>query len=217
MIQDYILTDELIAEIAERVTLKFNSFIGQNELLDEFKKKRAENERAVNNILTAMEQGIITGSTKDRLLQLEKRKEELAHNIAVQSAIRREPMTVEEITEYLYSFKGLDYALEQNKKRLRHLFIRKVILYNDKCLIYFNFTDRAEALLTLDESLESERTASTTVGDGSLAIANTENKPKHNPVFEFVTFGAPKTDGRKDTKLSAVFLILLSIIINNSR
>ena len=185
------MTDEFIKHIADRVCLKFNAFIGQNELLDEFRRKYAENERAINNILAAMEQGIITGSTKDRLFQLEKRKEELAHNIAVQNSIQRVPMTVEEITEYLYSFKDLDYTNERNKQRLIHLFIRKIILYNDKCLVYFNFTDRAEALLTLDESLESERTAPTSVGDVSSAIAVNENEPEHsNEVFEFVTFGA---------------------------
>jgi len=170
--------------------LKFNSFIGQNDLLDEFRRKHAENERAINNILAAMEQGIITGSTQNRLLQLEKRKEELEHNIAVQNAIQREPLTIEEITEYLYSFKGLDYTNEKNKKRLIHLFIRKVILYNDKCRVYFNFTDRAEALLSLDESLENERTAPTSVGDGSTSAADITNEPEHSPVFEFVDVGA---------------------------
>ena len=105
--------------------MKFNAFIGQNELLDEFRRKYAENERTINNILAAMEQGIITGSTKDRLFQLEKRKEELAHNIAIQNAIQRVPMTVEEITEYLYSFKVLDYTNERNKQRLVHLLSAK--------------------------------------------------------------------------------------------
>ncbi|GHV00816.1 recombinase RecD [Clostridia bacterium] len=192
VIQEHILTDELIAEIADRVSSKFNEFVTQNELLDKFRKKNAENERAIDNILAAMEQGVVTASTKDRLLKLEKRKEELEHNIAVQSSIQREPLTIEEITDYLYSFKGLDCSLESNKKRLIHLFIRKVILYNDKCEVYFNFTDRAEALLSLDESLETARTAPTSVGDGSqpLVAAHKINKPEHNyNVFEFVNFG----------------------------
>jgi hypothetical protein len=103
VIQEHILTDELIAEIADRVCGKFNEFVTQNELLDEFRKKNAENERAINNILAAMEQGIVTASTKDRLLKLEKRKEELEHNIAVQSSIQREPLTVEEMSTYIRS------------------------------------------------------------------------------------------------------------------
>jgi hypothetical protein len=52
----------------------------------------------------------------------------------VQSSIRREPMTIEEITEYLNSFKGLDYTVEKYKKRLIYLFIRKIILCNENAL-----------------------------------------------------------------------------------
>ena len=74
MVQEYVLTDELITDIADRVCLKFNEFTKENELLDEFREKHAENERAINNILMAMEQGVVTVSTKGRLLQLEKRK-----------------------------------------------------------------------------------------------------------------------------------------------
>ena len=187
VVQKYILTDEFIEDIANRVCLKFNSFIGQNEMLDEYKKQSAENDRAINNIVAAIEQGIVTGSTKNRLIQLEKRKEELENNIAIQSAMQRIPLTVDEITEYLNSFKELDYTNEKYKKRLIHLFIRKVILYNNRCFVYFNFTDRAEAMLSIDESLENERIFPTSVGENSPAIISIKNEiePEHSDVFEF--------------------------------
>lgn len=156
-IQESILTDKLISDIAQQVTAKFNAYIGQNELLEEFRRKQNENDRSINNLLSAMEQGIITNSTKTRLEQLEKRKEEIEHNIAVQISIKREPISIFEITRYLHTFKNLDCNIESNKKRLLHLFVRKAILYDDKCHIYFNFTDRAEALLTLEDSLSKRK------------------------------------------------------------
>ena len=77
-------------------------------MIDDFKKLYAENERDINNMLAAIEQGVVTSSTQSRLLNLEKRKDELLHNIAIQNAMQREPMTINEITNYLKSFKGLD-------------------------------------------------------------------------------------------------------------
>ena len=185
VIHDYVLTDDFISQIADRVSQKFNEHITKNELLDDFKKLYAENERAINNMLSALEQGVVTNSTQSRLLSLEKRKDELLHNIAIQNAMQREPMTINEITNYLTSFKGLDYSLENNRKRLIHLFIRKVILHNNKCQVYFNYTDRAEALLSLDESLETEKAVHSDGFDSYIT-----NEPKHSTVFKSVIVGA---------------------------
>ena len=60
------------------------------------------------------------------------------------------------------------------------------------CLRYFNFTDKAEALLTLGESLENERTAPTEVGAVSNSLIADKNKDEaeqSDKVFDFIDFG----------------------------
>ena len=42
---------------------------------------------------------------------------------------------------YLYSFKDLDYSLDNAKQRLIDMFVNRVVLFDKECFIYFNASD----------------------------------------------------------------------------
>ena len=89
-----------------------------------------ETEKALENLLKAIELGIFTQSTKDRLEQLEARKTELETKIICEKARALQMITKEQILEYLHA------ALKRTSKQLISFFVRKIVLFNDHIDIY---------------------------------------------------------------------------------
>lgn len=74
--------DELIDSLADMV-IDLQS--KENTTLPLLKKQLSETEKSINNMLDAIQQGIITSSTKKRLEDLENQKKEIEINIAQES------------------------------------------------------------------------------------------------------------------------------------
>lgn len=74
-----IFVDEVISEISERVTAWRKK---KDTTIPLFQRELAEVEKSLANIMTAIEQGIITSTTKRRLAELEDMKTDLEVKIA---------------------------------------------------------------------------------------------------------------------------------------
>lgn len=74
---DYILSPDIIDTIARSVTDNFNQGLEKSNALILFEKELANVEQALNGFLSAIAAGIVTKSTKERMLSLEGEKEEL--------------------------------------------------------------------------------------------------------------------------------------------
>ena len=70
---DYVLQPQVIQAVAEQVVSKFNSEIIKTATLENLENELKAKEKAINSLLSAIEQGLVTKSAKDRLL-LSKRK-----------------------------------------------------------------------------------------------------------------------------------------------
>ncbi len=70
----YILTLKVIDKLAKLVTEKFNAEISVSTVLLSLKKELKEVNKSINSIMRAIENGIFTKTTKDRLLNLEQVK-----------------------------------------------------------------------------------------------------------------------------------------------
>ncbi|MCM1114320.1 MAG: hypothetical protein NC397_02355 [Clostridium sp.] len=101
--------------------------------------------KAIENIIAAIEQGIITKSTKARLNELEKTKENLETEIAKKS-ITYSMISRDFLVEWFDNFKNLDLTNLDNRRMLIDTFVNSVILYDDKVDFYFNYTDNVKSL-----------------------------------------------------------------------
>ena len=109
----------------------------------------AETESAIGNILKAIEQGIFTPSTKQRLDELEARKEEILVNI--QTAERKKPkLTREQMTAWFYQFRHDDPANREFQKRLIDTFVNAVYVFDDKLVLTYNYQHGTQTI-SLDE------------------------------------------------------------------
>lgn len=149
-IKKIIFDDALMEAIADRV---YQLQDQENSTVPLLKKQLAETEKGIENVLNAIEQGIITPSTKHRLQELEQRKQDLQIEIAKEN-IKKPIITKEQILFWLHRFRNIDTDNVKHRKRLVDSFVNSIVLYDDRIEFYFNYKEGAKTL-TLEELSKS--------------------------------------------------------------
>ena len=93
--------DELIVQIADKLVELQNT---EDNSLPLLRKQLADTNRGIENMLNAIQQGILTSSTKERLEALEKLREELKASI-LQAELEHPKYSREDIIEWISRFK----------------------------------------------------------------------------------------------------------------
>ncbi len=143
-VQTILNDDELLSKIADEV-LKVQG--KENTTLPLLKKQYAEILKSIDNMLNAIQSGIITSSTKERLEKLEQQKTELTVQIS-QEEMERPMLTKEQIVDWLKSLKKYGVKRLEHKRKLINIFVNSVYLYDDKIVINFNYKDGSKAVRT---------------------------------------------------------------------
>jgi DNA invertase Pin-like site-specific DNA recombinase len=105
--------------------------------------------KEIDNVMTAIKQGIITPTTKETLLKLEQDKGELEVNIA-KERIERPVLSREQIKFGLCRFSTTNLDDSEQKQRLIEVFVNSIYVYDDKFVITFNYND-GDKCVTFDE------------------------------------------------------------------
>ena len=134
-------TPDNISKIAKTILLIHEKETNNNSALRILTKKREEAVKASNNIIKAIEQGIITELTKTRMKELEREIMQYDFDIEQEKQKSYSYLTVEEIEVFLKSKVFDDPNDIKIRKLLINTFVREVILYPDKIIITYNFTD----------------------------------------------------------------------------
>ena len=121
----------------------------ENTTLPVLETELREVESGIQNILNAIQMGILTKSTKSRLEELESSKEDLEIKIANEK-IAKPRISAEFVTFWLQKFRKLDINRQDHRKWLINVFVNAIYLYDDKMVITFNYKD-GTVTLTLDD------------------------------------------------------------------
>ena len=133
----------------------------ENVNLPLYEQQLREVDRAIENLLNAIQQGILTKSTKARLEELEANKEDLETRIACEK-LAKPRISAEFITFWLQRFRKLDVRQESHRKMLIDTFINAIFLYDDKVVLTFNYKEGTKTI-TFDDlktALAEEKTSS---------------------------------------------------------
>ena len=130
----------------------------ENTSLPVLKEQLAQTEHGIQNILNAIQQGIFTPSTKQRLEELEETKERLTVSI-LQEELQKPHLSKEQILFFLHRFRAIDTTNEEHRQRLIDSFVNAVYVYDDKIILTFNYQDGTETI-TLDDISGSDLGAS---------------------------------------------------------
>lgn len=93
-----------------------------------------DTKKSIDNLLVALQEGIITTSTKERLTKLENDKTDLEKEIANEENKLSLELSRDEVEKYLRK------ALSASPKILLNNLIEKIIAYDDKIEIYYKYS-----------------------------------------------------------------------------
>ena len=125
----------------------------ENTNLPLYEKQLRDAESGIQNMLNAIQAGILTSSTKERLEQLEETKRELEARIA-EEKLAKPKVTEEFIRFWLLRFRKLDMSLKDQRQALVDTFINAIYLYDDKVLITFNYKEGTQTI-TFEEAAQA--------------------------------------------------------------
>lgn len=126
----------------------------ENTELPLLKKQLAETQKGINNMLNAIQAGIFTPSTKQRLDELEETKSKLEVSI-LQEEMQKPMLTREQVAFFIYRFREFDVANQEQRQRLIDSFVNAVYLYEDKVVLTFNYKEGSKTV-TLAEVESSD-------------------------------------------------------------
>ena len=133
----------------------------ENVNLPLYEQQLRETNNSIENLLNAIQQGILTKSTKNRLEELEAVREELETKIACEK-LAKPKISAEHMAFWLHRFRKLDTTQKEHRKMLIDTFVNAIYLYDDRMLITYNFKDGTKTITfeDINQELSSERTGS---------------------------------------------------------
>ena len=146
------ITTRLLSEenniemIAENIFNLHQKETQDNTQLKFLEKQKQDCVKKSKNIISAIEEGIVTELTKTRLVELENQMAELDFQIAKEKQRNYSFLTIDDITEYLQSKVFANTDDIKIRKLLVNTFIRQIILYEDEIVITYNFVEPTDHL-----------------------------------------------------------------------
>lgn len=131
-------TNDLIKNIADKIISINEERIANDSTLSLLSKELDKVENSISNVLSAIDKGIITSSTKAHLEELENKKKEISEQIAIEATKERMKLTREDVVKYMKT------AITKSPKQMIDLVVKNIILYNDKLEIFFKYNRKQE-------------------------------------------------------------------------
>ncbi len=132
-----VMNDDFVEYIADAVMDLQGK---ESSELPALRQQLAETERGIENMLNAIQMGIINQSTKQRLDELEERKKEIELHI-IQEEIKKPMLSREDVTFWICRFRKLDVSKLDERRRLIDSFVNSVTIFDDHILITFNYKE----------------------------------------------------------------------------
>ena len=145
-----IFSDEIIEQL---IDLIMEAQQQENTRLPVLKDQLRDTEKRLANLLEAIEQGILTPTTKQRLDELEARKEALNTSI-LEEELKKPVLTREWMRFWFEKFRKGDMRDMEHQRQIIDTFVNSVYVFDDRVVLNFNFTDDAKTV-TREEVLGS--------------------------------------------------------------
>ena len=169
-----VFQDELIAQIADKLVELQNA---EDNSLPLLRKQLADTNRGIENMLNAIQLGVLTSSTKERLEELEKLREELKVSI-LQAELERPKYSREDIMEWISQFKHGDPDNKEYQRQIIDIFLNSIYVFDDRLVFTYNYKNGTQTVTMADIF----------AAFGSDLNSCTPPKNNHNPVSRLWLF-----------------------------
>lgn len=180
---------ENIALITNKVFELYCAKFADDADLRRYENELAATDRAIKNILAAIEEGIFTPSTKQRLTELEAKKARIEQAITIESAREKNMLTKENIERYITD------AIKLSAKQMVELLVERIDVFTDKICIKLKYSDSPIEPLTDfsdDTSIQMDAQPDST--------HNNDNPDRKNSCRGFLLFSFTKTHEISQTR-----------------
>ena len=126
---------ETISKIADEIIQLHNQMTKEQSILHLLNEERAKLQKSLNNLMIAIEEGVLTPTTKARVNELEALIAETDMKIFVEQSKLERTLKKDDVEKYI--IEGLQY----DGKALIGSLIDKVVLYEDKIEITYKYTN----------------------------------------------------------------------------
>ena len=154
-----LIQDDAMIERIVQLVMDFQN--QENTTIPLLEKQLREVDRKLDNLMKAIEEGLFTRTTKERLDALEAQKDELTAKIADEK-LRKPSFNADFIRFWLMKFRKFDISQQKQRKALIEIFVNAIFLYDDRMLITFNYKDGSQTI-----RFEDALTAAEAVGNSS--------------------------------------------------
>lgn len=170
VVNNILKNDSVVNYIVDRCMV-IQAQEADTSLADGLRQELAETQKALKNILAAIEAGIFTATTKNRLDELEERAANLKQGIAA-AEIQPPKLSREQLLFIFEKYQGRSVDDPEFMRDIIETFINKIFVYDDKFRVLFNFSEDKEAEITLTET-EEAATGAASLGFGCCGVAST--------------------------------------------
>ena len=139
----------------------------ENTTIPLLEKQLREVNKKLDNLMKAIEDGLYTRTTKERLEALESQKDELTVKIADEK-LKKPSFNEDFIRFWLMKFRKFDISQKKQRKALIEIFVNAIFLYDDRMLITFNYKDGTQ-------TVRFEDTLTADCGEKSLRLRSNES------------------------------------------
>lgn len=170
----HVLTDENIERISTRAMEIIEKEWADTSYLTSLQDSLRDTEKKISNIMRAIEEGIITSSTKSRLEELENEKNVIQKEIYSEE-LKKPTLTKERIKFWLMSFKNGDIKDESYRRKIIDTLVNSIYVYD---------IDKKGRKIVFTFNLSGDNTS--TLESSSIDGLGAPNKSNLNPEFFYV-------------------------------
>lgn len=125
-----------ITKLASEILDLQNQKMKESSVLTLLIEEKKTIETAITNVMHAVESGVVTATTKKRLLELEARLEEIEEQILNEESRQKLNITREEIIQFLKT------TLRKEPQQMIYHLVNQIVVYNDRIEVTYNYTNR---------------------------------------------------------------------------
>ena len=129
------LTGKNLSVIVDEIYRQHNAKLMGENTVKLLEKELTQINKSISNIMRAIEQGIITDTTKERLQELEKSRQELQEKLIFERMQEQTVLDKETIAEYLQE------GIKHEPEMMIELLVEKVFVHSDHIEIILHYVD----------------------------------------------------------------------------
>ena len=159
------------------------------------RRQLADTERGIENMLTAIQQGIFTSSTRQRLEELEQLRDNVKASI-LQAELEHPQYSREDIIEWISRFRYGDPNDKAYQRQIIDIFLNSIYVFDDKLVFTYNYKNGSQTVSLSDVFAAFG-------SDSRSRTPPKQTNPNLVPIgdgFGFVFCCRPVTEGRRAGK-----------------